>query len=194
MLVEPKLRSRRNAVIALALWVPASFAHYFFAAPVRAEGLSEYEVKAAFLLNFTKFVEWPASAFPEPKSPLTICILGKDPFGRTLDELVAGEDVSGRPLAVRRITRPPEPGACQVLFLAKGTGDVADVLRGLRRDVLTVGDRPDFLLQGGMIAFVLDNRRVRFDINQTAAEAAGLKLSSRLLMVARSVGKQSRAF
>ena len=155
----------------------------------QAESLSEYEVKAAFLLNFTKFVEWPASAFAEAKSPLTICVFGKDPFGHTLDDVLAGEDVSGRPLRARRITRPPEPGECQVLFLANGTEDVRDVLRGAMGGVLTVGDNAGFLARGGIIGFVIDNRRVRFDINQAAADAAGLKLSSRLLMVARAVEK-----
>src|SRR5689334_7219765 len=77
----------------------------------------EYQVKAAFLLNFTKFVEWPASAFADGRSPLNICVLGEDPFGAALDQMVRGEAVNGRPLAVRRMRRAPEPKSCQVLYV-----------------------------------------------------------------------------
>ncbi len=100
----------------------------------------EYQVKAAFLLNFTKFVQWPASAFADENSPVAICILGEDPFGNTLDEMVKGEALSGRQLVVQRIRRAPEPKSCQVLFVAK---------IGKRR-------RPDF---GGLGHWSFDRRR-----------------------------------
>jgi len=154
-----------------------------------AEAVLEYEVKAAFLLNFTKFTDWPTSAFANPDSPLTICILGRDPFGRALDDVLQGEEVDGHKLAVRRISQNPEPQACQVLFVGNGEKEVRKILGGLGRGVLTAGDGEGFIRDGGIIAFVLENRRVRFDINQSAAEAAGLKLSSQLLSVARSVQK-----
>ena len=149
----------------------------------------EYEVKAAFLLNFTKFVEWPASAFPGPDSPFTICILGRDPFGRALDEIVEGESVGGRKLAVRRTKETPEPQACQVVFVDDGEKEVRKILSGLGTGVLTIGDGDSFIREGGMIAFVIENRRVRFDIRQSKAEGAGLRLSSKLLSVARIVEK-----
>jgi len=154
-----------------------------------AEAVLEYEVKAAFLLNFTKFIEWPAGSFADPASPLTICILGRDPFGRALDDVVQGEEVNGHKLAVRRISQIPEPQACQVVFAGNGEKEIRGILGGLGRGVLTVGDGEGFIRDGGMIAFVLENRRVRFNINQSAAESAGLKLSSQLLSVARSVQK-----
>jgi hypothetical protein len=152
-----------------------------------AEEPLEYKVKAAFLLNFTKFVDWPAAAFAEPDSPFLICILGEDPFGQTLDQLVAGEVVNGRKVAVQRIRNSPAPKSCKVLFIGRSVGDLPELLPSLGQGLLTVGDREDFIGEGGMIAFVIENRRVRFDINQAAAENAGLKLSARLLNVARSV-------
>jgi hypothetical protein len=149
----------------------------------------EYQVKAAFLLNFAKFVEWPSNAFADSDSPVAICILGKDPFGRAIDDLVQGEQANGRKLIVRRMNELPTPRACQVVFAEGSTKDVAKTLNGLGRSVLTVGEGGSFLRDGGIIAFVIENRRVRFDINQTAAETAALKLSSKLLSVARSIEK-----
>ncbi len=124
-----------------------------------------------------------------PHSPVAICILGNDPFGRVLDEMVQGEAVNGRKLIVQRMSQPPAPQACQVLFFEQlGKGCCQDSERA-GAGVLTVGEGEKFLREGGMIAFVIENRRVRFDINQAAAEKAGLKLSSKLLSVARSVEK-----
>lgn len=149
----------------------------------------EYQVKAAFLLNFTRFVQWPAGSFATPQSPLTICVMGKDPFGRALDDVVRGETANSRALAVERIAKTPAPGMCQVVFIGAGVSDLPRVLNALGRGVLTVGEGEKFLRDGGMIALLLDNRRVRFDVDQAAAAAAGLSLSSRLLSVARMVKK-----
>ena len=149
----------------------------------------EYQVKSAFLLNFTKFIEWPSAAFEAPDSPIAICILGEDPFGATLDQIVAGEVVDNRKVTVLRIKRAPTPKACQVLFLGRPEKEVASLLPSLEAGVLTVGEGESFLRDGGMIAFVIENRRVRFSANQMAAESAGLKISARLLNVARSVKK-----
>ena len=149
----------------------------------------EYQVKSAFLLNFTKFVEWPATAFETPDSPITICILGEDPFGSLLDQIVAGELVGNRKIAISRIRRAPVPKGCQVLFVGRPEREAAAVLTALDPGVLTVGEGESFIRDGGMIAFVIENRRVRFSANQAAAENAGLKISSRLLNVAKSVKK-----
>jgi hypothetical protein len=154
-----------------------------------ADGLLEYKVKAAFLLNFTKFIEWPAAAFESQDSPIAICILGDDAFGTTLDQAVGGEVVNGRRVVVQRIKRAPAPKTCQVLFWSRPEKDVLKTLPALGPGVLTVGEGEHFVREGGMITFVIENRRVRFDINQTVAENAGLKLSSKLLGVARSVEK-----
>ena len=153
-----------------------------------AEQTLEYEVKAAFLLNFAKFVEWPANAFADSSAPLAICILGKDPFGRAIDDLVQGETVNGRKLVVRRIGQLPAQQACQILFTQEPGKDATKTLSALR-NVLTVGEGENFVHDGGIIGFVIEKRRVRFDISPSAANAAGLKLSSKLLSVARAIEK-----
>ncbi len=147
---------------------------------------SEYQVKAAFLLNFTKFIEWPAPGPLIPDSTFNICVLGEDPFRQTLDSMVEGETVGSRRVVIRRSQREV-PNSCQVLFIGTIDKDTPKALAGLGTGVLTVGEGRRFLGAGGMIAFVVDNRHVRFDVNQKAAENAGLKLSSQLLNVARSV-------
>ncbi|MEO8660463.1 MAG: YfiR family protein [Bryobacteraceae bacterium] len=146
----------------------------------------EYRVKAAFLLNFTKFTEWPEVAFGDAKSPLSICILGTDPFGHILDQTLEGEVVNSRRVVVERIQSAPPLKACQVLFVGKPE-DVAKTLATVGPNVLTVSEDEAFIRGGGMIYFLIEGGRVRFDINQTVAETAGLKLSSKLLKVARQV-------
>jgi hypothetical protein len=146
----------------------------------------EYQVKAAFLLNFTRFVAWPQADDADPA--ISICILGDDPFGDMLDQIVAGESLKGRKLTVRRLKRPV-PASCQVVFIGRTEPDIPALLASTPPGVLTVGEGDTFLRDGGMIAFVIDNRRVRFDINQSAAAKAGLRMSSKLLNVARSVRK-----
>jgi hypothetical protein len=148
---------------------------------------SEYDVKAAYLLNFTKFVTWPAEAFGTPDAPLTICIYGHDPFGATLDEILANEAVGRRPVRARRLFGVPARGGCHILFMSSAQRDAASVARRFGPGVLTVGESDGFVEDGGMIQFVVENRRVRFDINRQAAGAATLQLSSQLLRVARSV-------
>jgi hypothetical protein len=147
----------------------------------------EYQVKAAFLLNFTKFIEWPPSAFRQPDSPVSICVLGGDPFGSALDQIVSGEVVNGRKVVAQRIKSVPPPQACQALFVGRLEKDAGKILPGLGSGVLTVGEGENFIRDGGMIAFVIENRRVRFEINQAVAENSGLKLSSKLLSVAKPV-------
>jgi hypothetical protein len=173
--------------VALPLSFFASLASSLAAQP--PPQASEYELKAAFLLNFTKFVIWPSAAFVDGASPLAICILGDDPFDSVLDQLVAGEEVNGRKLLVRRIQQPPMPKTCHVLFFTSSQKDVPSVIAASGSGVLTVGETDAFLREGGIIAFVVDSRRVRFDINLRAASNASLTLSARLLSVARSVRK-----
>ncbi|HEY6389748.1 MAG TPA: YfiR family protein, partial [Bryobacteraceae bacterium] len=170
----------RNVLLCFALAIGALAA---------ADQPQEYQVKAAFLLNFTKFIDWPATAFGASDSPVAICILGDDPFGAALDQIVEGEVVDGRKISVQRIKRAPPPKSCQVLFAGKPEKAALKILPGLGPGVLTVSEGESFARSGGMIAFVIENRRVRFDINLTVAENAGLKLSSKLLSVARTVEK-----
>ena len=148
---------------------------------------SQNEVEAAFLLNFTKFVEWPADAFATSDSPITICIFGEDPFGTVLDQTIEGEVVQKRSVAARRVWDLPRPQSCQVLFFSWEEQDTRLLLRDLSPGVLTVGEDSRFLRDGGMIQFVIEGRHVRFDINEKVAAAAKLRLSSQLLKVARSV-------
>jgi hypothetical protein len=147
----------------------------------------EYQVKAAYLLNFTKFVQWPESAFSDQRSPLAICILGEDRFGTSLDEIVKGEVVNGHELVVQRIRRVTEARSCQVVYIGAPEKEAPKILDDLRPGILTVGEGEKFLEHGGIIAFVIENRRVRFDIDQRAAGRSMLTLSSRLMSVARSV-------
>jgi len=179
--VPDGLRRLTCLLAALALLVPVGV-------PAADERL-EYQVKAAFLLNFTKFIEWPASAFDTPDSPIVICILGDDPFGKTLDQIVAGEVVAGRKIVVQRIKHLPPIKSCQELFVYRQEKEVLKTLPAVGPGVLTIGEGESFVRDGGMIAFVLENRRVRFGINEAAAASAGLKLSSKLLSVAKSVEK-----
>jgi hypothetical protein len=146
---------------------------------------SEFEVKAAFLLNFTRFLEWSESDLPA-NAPLNICIVGDDPFGRTLDQLVEGEAVQSHPIEVVRLKSPGD-GTCHVMYFSRPTKDAVKVLPSVRPGILTVGEDSEFLRGGGMVAFVIENRRVRFDVNIAVMRKGGVRASSRLLSVARSV-------
>jgi hypothetical protein len=144
----------------------------------------EYRVKAAYLFNFTKFVEWPPAAVPV--ETFNICIAGRNPFGTALSATLVGENVRGLPLT-NRIVDPSAVASCHVLFVPR-TVTAAPYLRAAAMaPVLTVGESPAFLEQGGAINFVLEDGRVRFEINQGAAERAGLRISSRLLQLGRSM-------
>lgn len=149
---------------------------------------SESDVKAAFLYNFTKFVEWPPAAFADARSPLKICVLGEDPFGKTLRALV-NEEVGGRPLSLLRLDNLSNPAACHVLFISRSEKNrLPQILAALGdAPVLTVGDTPELFAQGGIINFILEGSKVRFEINQEAAERVGIRISSKLLALARRV-------
>jgi len=155
--------------------------------PHTAAEVLEYNLKAAFLFNFTKFVDWPADAFPDEKSPFQLCVLGEDPFGGSLDSVVANESVNGRPIAVRRLARGADPKACQILFLGRMESDrQPEVLAGLRGSpVLTVGEADRFLAEGGLVSFFLEANRVRFEINLQNVDPSRLKISSKLLRLAK---------
>ncbi len=149
--------------------------------PARAqEPPLEYQVKAAYLYNFVKFVEWPAGA---ADGTLTICTAGRNPFGSALDDIVRGESIDGRAIAARVVAAPQ--AGCHVLFVPRDAPTV-EYLRGARgAPVLTVGESTDFIAQGGIINFVRDAGMIRFEIDQGAATRVGLHISSRLLRLAR---------
>lgn len=150
---------------------------------------SEYQVKAAFLFHFAQFVDWPAEAFKGADSPLTYCTLGEDPFHGALDATLNGKTVGARAFRVRHFKQVQELQECQVLFV--GAGEKKAVLSALdvakRGPVLTVGEAEHFVQDGGMIEFFLEDNKVRFNINLDAAERAKLKISARLLALAKTV-------
>jgi hypothetical protein len=140
----------------------------------------EYQVKAVFLYNFAKFVEWPPSALA---GPLTICIAGRNPLGTFLDETVRGETVGGRPIHTRIILEP-EPG-CHVMFIPDGAAVGAYLRASRTAPTLTIGETPAFIGLGGIISFFIEDGNVRFEINPQAAERAQLRVSARLLQLSR---------
>jgi hypothetical protein len=157
----------------------------------RAQGTPEYDLKAAFLYNFTKFVDWPSSAFPDAGSPLRICVLGEDPFGRSLQAVAdENEEVGGHKLTVISTKSLSRPGGCQVLFISRSEQErLPQILAAVKgAPVLTVGDSRGFLDHGGIINFILEGSKVRFEINPEAADRVGIKISSKLLRLARISG------
>ncbi|HEY4563473.1 MAG TPA: YfiR family protein [Thermoanaerobaculia bacterium] len=152
-----------------------------------AQTASEYDIKAAFLYNFTKFVDWPPDAFPDPSS-LKVCVLGENPFGTSL-QTIAGELVGNRKLTVMRTDSLARPAGCQVLFISRSERErVPQILAAVKGSpVLTVGDTKGFVDEGVIINFVLEGSKVRFEINTDSADRAGLKISSKLLQLAKRI-------
>lgn len=154
-----------------------------------ARALTEYEVKAAFLFNFAKFIDWPPRAFAEASSPIIFGILGEDPFGAPMMSKISQETVKGRSIKIQRFQPGDDFTGCHLLFISRSAaGQVKDLLeRAKGRSMLTVSETEDFITDGGMVNFVMVDRSVRFDINAKAVQTAGLKVSSKLLAVARAV-------
>ena len=148
----------------------------------------EYQVKAAYLYNFGRFVEWPSTSVSKG-GPFTICVLGPDPFGSALDATLAGETIDGMSVVPRRVSRPRDAVRCRILFISSAEeGSLKETMAVLDKvSVLTVSDISQFTRRGGMIQFSLEGNRVRFEVNLTAADRAGLTLSSQLLKLAMSV-------
>jgi hypothetical protein len=147
---------------------------------------SEYQVKAAFIYHFAKFVEWPVGA---PSGPIKIGILGKDPFGSTLDNTVKGKTANGRTLVIKRLTRTEDARSCHIVFVsASEKSRVTEILATIKgAPVLVIGDVERFAHRGGTVNFYPEQNKVRFEVNVDAADKAGLKISSKLLSLARIV-------
>jgi hypothetical protein len=150
---------------------------------------TEFDVKAAYLYNFAKFVQWPTDAGRREARTFNVCVLGEDPFGAVLDRVVAGGSINGRTVVARRLASTQDVRTCHILFLGgmdeRRAVETLDALG--RADVLTVSDLPEFTRRGGMIQFVVQGARVRFEVNLDRARDAGLMLSSELLRVALAV-------
>lgn len=149
---------------------------------------TEYQVEAAYLFNFGKFVTWPAQTSSKRKS-FGLCVLGPDPFGPVLVQTVSGETLDGKPVITKHIASTAESAGCAIVFISSSErGRLGVLLPALaKQHILTVSDIPHFVDRGGQIGFVFEGGHVRFEVNQSAAEDAGLSLSSELLKVAVSV-------
>jgi hypothetical protein len=158
----------------------------------QAQGSGEYAVKAAFLYNFARFVEWPGEALGSGGAPLLVGVVGDDPFGSSIDQTVAGKNVNGHPIAVRRLKWGQNLRQCHILFIssseARRLPQILESLRG--SSVLTVADMDRFDQQGGIVRFLIEEGKVRFEINVDAADQAGLRISSKLLALAKIVRAQ----
>src|SRR5690348_14171777 len=158
------------------------------------DSAGEYELKAAMLYNLTRFVEWPASAYADAQAPTVLCILGQDPFGGSLASIVSKQAVNGRRTEIRHISNDKETRGCHVVYVSsserKNIVPILSTLKGA--SVLTVGEMAQFAVRGGMIQFSLEEKQVRFEINLEAASEADLKISSRLLVLARVVKEQNK--
>ena len=187
--VSDIVRERRNAgtlvfLILLTLMLPlATVASLAQQAPP-----TESQVKAAYLYNFGKFVRWQSDRMASPDS-LQICVLGKDPFGAVLDSTVAGESIDGRKITVRRLAKVQDAGPCSILFVSSSEESRLDSVLASAQplSVLTISDMPHFVEKGGMIGFVKQDNRIRFEVNRKAAEQSHLVLSSELLKIAVKV-------
>lgn len=149
----------------------------------------EYQLKAAFLYNFTKFIEWDAASFSGPGAPIVIGIFGADPFAGELENAVRDRKVNGREIVVRHVSSVAGARNVQLLFVAGDadarSGELKEALRGA--NVLTVGETDAFTKAGGIITFVIEGDKVRFDINAAAAAQASIRISAQLQKLARSV-------
>lgn len=149
---------------------------------------NEYQVKLAFLYNFARFVEWPETSFAGPGSPIILGILGDDPFGSAL-ETVRGKTINGRKLLVNRFRDVDDISVCHILFVSSSEKQNLPRIAAFLRQpgILSVGDLGKFAQKGGVINFVVENNRVGFEINVEAGKRAGLRISSKLLSLARIV-------
>ncbi len=159
------------------------------ASPGYAQSDREYQIKAAFLYNFTKYVSWPAAKFANEDTPLSFCVIGHDPFGPVLEETMNGKTFKGRAILINRLQAIDDLKQCHLLFVSSSERDrVAQITSSASgAGVLTAGDMDRFTKQGGVINLTKRRNNVRFEINRSAADRAGLNISSRLLKLATIV-------
>jgi len=186
------IKRRLRAVLAILPILLAS-------ATVNAQntsGSSEYLIKAGFIYNFANLVQWPSTSFAQPDSPIVIVILGEDHFGTTLDHALEGKKVNARSFVIKRARSVSElqralgpQKECQILYVSSSEmphlGEAIQLLKGV--PVLTIGETPGFAKNGGIINLILEDNKVRFEVNVQAAKEADLNISSRLLALARIV-------
>ncbi len=153
----------------------------------------EYQIKLAFLYNFSKFVEWPDQAFQSRQTPLKICVVGTDPFGKTLEDELRTRNTGGHPIAVTRLAPGGDFSTCHIVFIrAEERKRFATILAGLKgRDILTVGETDGFLESGGHVNFIFLGNSLHFNVNLAATRRTGLKFSARLLALAKNLAPPS---
>lgn len=158
-----------------------------FAGASSGQGI-EYEVKAAYVFNFVNASAWPPAAFSSPTAPFQVCLAESNPFAGLLNQTFQNEQVNGHPVVVSLVKTPNEVAACHLLFIPDGA-DASGALQkaAASAPVLTIGESRAFRKRGGIITFVLDSDRIRFDVNRQEAARTGVALSSKVLRVARQV-------
>jgi hypothetical protein len=154
---------------------------------------SEYQVKAKFLYSFARFVKWPDDKFADKNTPITIAIVGNDPFGIDIDKTVEGKRINGRRIEIRHSQNVNIPECCHILFIGVDEeGEMAEILNRVKdKSVLTVGETEGFLQAGGILNFIIRDNKVHFNINPDAANRSGLWISAQLLKLASLYSTQS---
>jgi hypothetical protein len=177
-----RVRNFKFLSLGLGLWLLLAGS----SGPAQTATPSEYQLKAAFIYNFTKFIDWPPNAFEDDKSPFIIGILGEDPFGKFLDRTVSGKSINTHPITIQVFPNVGAATKCHLLFISRSEKDrLSEIIPKLQgTSVLTVGETEQFIKAGGMINFVEEAKKIRFQINDEAAKAAKLKMSSKLLGLA----------
>ena len=175
------IRFVQRAALVCGLWIAIG-------RPARGAPPTEYEVKAAFLYNFAKFVEWPPGTFANPDDPIKVCIVGSSPLAAVFKEAVQGKGANGRRFVVLESASEQQTLSCNIDFVSLDTDRLDALFRSVGgRPILTVGDDASFAAHGGMIGLTTQQNKVRFVVNMIATRRAGLKLSSQLLKVAVQV-------
>jgi YfiR/HmsC-like len=185
--------ARRRVSPLLILFLMLASAGRSFGADPRT--LSEYQIKAGFFFNFTRFVEWPETAFATPTSPILACVAGDTPLTELVTDVAVGKVVNGRAVSIRRVKVSDDLRRCNLLFISAGEDRrAAEILAGLKKtSTLTVGETPGFAQAGGMINFSIQENKVKLELNLDATTRAGLKVNSKLIAVSRLISRNSVA-
>ena len=195
LVTEPPIEVRHECVGWHAARLATVLTLFFVPYLTSAQGSvpEEYRTKASYLATFPSFIEWPETAFSSPDAPFLVCVLGDFRFGTALAEFARSSSPHGRRIDIRWAHKNDDLRRCHILFISSSEeSHLKEILSTLdKANVLTVSDIPQFTRRGGMIQFVLDSNRVRFEINLTSAERANLTLSSQLLKVAITVRRDS---
>ena len=175
-------RGRQRNRRMLCRFVFTAIVGVFLAAEVRA-AVEEYQLKAVFLYNFAKFVEWPEGSFRSLSEPITVCILGQNPFGPALVKTLEGKAIDGRPFRVREIPASEPGNPCHILFVSASERKRFRSLLPDRKGsgTLTVGESPGFAAEGGVVNFRIEGNTLRIEVNTEAARLEHLRISAKLL-------------